>query len=86
MRSVIYSQGFQEMPSRLRGPRADELAEPRPDTNFKGAAFTMSEKSINTLLENYGSSGEFAHMRRLNRATTVVRDITLINDKAGRVE
>ena len=27
---------------------ADEIAEPRPDTNIKVAAFTVSEKSINT--------------------------------------
>ena len=26
---------------------ADEIAEPRPDMNFKVAAFTVSEKSIN---------------------------------------
>ena len=29
---------------------ADEIAEPRPDMNIKVAAFTVSEKSINTLL------------------------------------
>ena len=28
---------------------ADKLAEPRPDTNIKVAAFTVSEKSINTM-------------------------------------
>ena len=28
---------------------ADEIAEPRPDMNIKVAAFTVSEKSINTL-------------------------------------
>ena len=28
---------------------ADEIAEPRPEMNFKVAAFTVSEKSINTL-------------------------------------
>ena len=27
---------------------ADEIAEPRPDMNIKVAAFTVSEKSINT--------------------------------------
>ena len=27
---------------------ADEITEPRPDTNLKVAAFTLSEKSINT--------------------------------------
>ena len=27
----------------------DEIAEPRPDMNIKVAAFTISEKSINTL-------------------------------------
>ena len=27
---------------------ADEIAEPRPDTNIKVAAFTLSEQSINT--------------------------------------
>ena len=29
---------------------ADEIAEPRPDMNIKVAAFTVSEKSINTSL------------------------------------
>ena len=28
---------------------ADELAEPRPDMNIKVAAFTVSEKSNNTI-------------------------------------
>ena len=28
---------------------ADEIVEPRPDMNIKVAAFTVSEKSINTL-------------------------------------
>ena len=28
---------------------ADEIAEPRPDMNIKVAAFTVSEKSINTV-------------------------------------
>ena len=28
---------------------ADEIAEPRPDMNIKVAAFTVSEKSINTM-------------------------------------
>ena len=52
------------MHARLRGPKklinaspnieldfpslADEIAEPRPDMNIKVAAFTVSEKSINT--------------------------------------
>ena len=30
---------------------ADELAEPRPDMNIKVAAFTVSEKSSNTLVK-----------------------------------
>ena len=29
---------------------ADETAEPRPDMNIKVAAFTVSEKSINTCI------------------------------------
>ena len=29
---------------------ADEIAEPRPDMNIKVAAFTVSEKSINTCI------------------------------------
>ena len=53
------------MLARLRGPNnllilhtiidsdfpclADEIAEPRPDMNIKVAAFTVSEKSVNTL-------------------------------------
>ena len=49
------------MYARLRGPNnllfliepdfpclADEIAEPRPDMNIKVAAFTVSEKYINT--------------------------------------
>ena len=48
------------MHARLSGPNsllilepdfpylADEIAEPRPDMNIKVAAFTVSEKSINT--------------------------------------
>ena len=31
---------------------ADEIAEPRPDMNIKVAAFTVSEKSSNTYLNN----------------------------------
>ena len=31
---------------------ADEIAEPRPDTNIKVAAFTVSEKSSNTRKES----------------------------------
>ena len=30
---------------------ADEIVEPRPDMNIKVAAFTVSEKSINTPLD-----------------------------------
>ena len=30
---------------------ADEIAEPHPDLNIKVAAFTVSEKSINTMYE-----------------------------------
>ena len=52
------------MHTRLRGPNdlfflhqiepyfpslADEIAKPHPDMNIKVAAFTVSEKSINTL-------------------------------------
>ena len=32
---------------------ADEIAEPRPDMNIKVAAFTVSEKSSNTLQVYY---------------------------------
>ena len=31
---------------------ADEIAEPRPDMNIKVAAFTVSEKSINMLVNS----------------------------------
>ena len=50
------------MDARLRGPNnlwfkiepdlpclADEIAEPRPDMNIKVTAFTIREKSINTI-------------------------------------
>ena len=33
---------------------ADEIAEPRPDMNIKVAAFTVSEKSINTCVAACG--------------------------------
>ena len=61
---VMYGKDFHEMHSRLRGPNyllilhqskpdfpclADEIAEPRPDMNIKVAAFTVSEKSVNTM-------------------------------------
>ena len=36
---------------------ADEIAEPRPDMNIKVAAFTESEKSINTLYRNVYMKG-----------------------------
>ena len=32
---------------------ADEIAEPHPDMNIKVAAFTVSEKSSNTLILSY---------------------------------
>ena len=35
---------------------ADEIAEPRPDMNIKVAAFTVSEKSINTMKEDKESN------------------------------
>ena len=31
---------------------ADEIAEPSPNTNIKVATFTVSEKSINTMVSN----------------------------------
>ena len=57
----VYGSDFHEMHARLRGQinflilhqiipcLADEIAEPRPDMNIKGAAFTVSEKSINRM-------------------------------------
>ena len=32
---------------------ADEIAEPRPDTNIKVAAFTVSKRSINMTVDQY---------------------------------
>ena len=41
-------RGFTSLPIKPDFPSlADEIAEPRPDMNFKVAAFTVSEKSIN---------------------------------------
>ena len=34
---------------------ADEIVEPRPDMNIKVAAFTVSEKSINTYRNDQGA-------------------------------
>ena len=75
------------MPARLCGPNhlfilrepdfpclADEIAEPRPDMNIKVAAFTLSEKSINTKNAKLGIS-DHSFCNGWNRRSSAGNDL-----------
>ena len=79
------------MHARLSGPKilltlpnyfpslADEIAEPHPDMNIKVAAFTVSEKSINTLYDDNLLQNVFQRKARWNlRETTAGSDLELL--------